>query len=67
MADPAEVLATLNAMFPMEDNAGMYFTMWYGVFDTLSRCLDFASAGHHPAYLVAGDRREAVPLKTAMG
>ena len=67
MTDPAQVLATLNAMFPMEDNAGMYFTMWYGVFDTVSRRLDFASGGHHPAYLVEKARREAVPLKTRNG
>ena len=67
MTDPRQVLAALNARFPMEDNAGMYFTMWYGVFDTVSRRLDFASAGHHPAYLLPNDRKGLIPLKTPNG
>ena len=44
MGRPEEVLKALNAMFPMEDHAGMYFTMWYGVYDRLRRELTFASA-----------------------
>jgi serine phosphatase RsbU (regulator of sigma subunit) len=64
LSQPAQVLTALNAMFPMDINAGMYFTMWYGVYDKITRRLDFASAGHHPAYLVAADRSAAVPLKT---
>jgi serine phosphatase RsbU (regulator of sigma subunit) len=67
MTNPGQVLAALNAMFPMEDNAGMYFTMWYGVFDTVSRRLDFASAGHHPAYLVPASRQDMMPLRTHNG
>jgi hypothetical protein len=64
MLAPGEVLSTLNAMFQMEHHANMYFTMWYGVFDTVSRRLEFASAGHHPAYLVPADRSEAIPMQT---
>lgn len=64
MSDPAQVLSTLNAMFQMDSHAGMYFTMWYGVFDPATRILEFASAGHHPAYLIPADRSEAVPLRT---
>jgi serine phosphatase RsbU (regulator of sigma subunit) len=67
MANPAEVLATLNAMFQMEHHADMYFTMWYGVYDTLSRRLDFASAGHHPGYLAPADRGQLTPLRTRNG
>jgi serine phosphatase RsbU (regulator of sigma subunit) len=67
LSKPGEVLTTLNAMFQMEDHAGMYFTMWYGVFDANSRRLDYASAGHHPAYLRVGDRDEVVPLRTRNG
>jgi sigma-B regulation protein RsbU (phosphoserine phosphatase) len=54
-------------MFQMEDHAEMYFTMWYGVFDTATRRLDFASAGHHPGYLLSADRQEIVPLATRNG
>jgi hypothetical protein len=45
---PAEVLTGLNASFPMESHGGMYFTIWYGVYDMDSRRLDYASAGHPP-------------------
>ena len=64
MANPAEVLACLNNMFGMEDHADMYFTMWYGVFDRSARRLTYASAGHHPAYLLPPDRGEAMALRT---
>jgi serine phosphatase RsbU (regulator of sigma subunit) len=67
MADPAQVLRALNHMFPMEDHAGMYFTLWYGVYDTASRQLHYASAGHHPAFLVPADRGSALGLRTRCG
>lgn len=51
-ADPAQVLARLNAMFPMDEHGGLFFTMWYGVFEPATRALRYASAGHHPAYLL---------------
>jgi len=66
-ARPEEVLAALNQIFPMDDHAGMYFTMWYGVYDTISRELRFASAGHHPAFLVPADRGGMTALKTRNG
>ncbi len=53
--DPAQVLRSLNAMFQMDSHDGMYFSMWYGVYDTRSRSLHYASAGHHPAFLAHGD------------
>jgi serine phosphatase RsbU (regulator of sigma subunit) len=64
MSDPAQVLGALNDMFQMESHAGMYFTMWYGVFDPTTRALEFASAGHHPAYLIPADRSGMFPLRT---
>lgn len=62
--DPAAVLRTLNTMFPMHAHGGMFFTMWYGVFDVRTRVLSFCSAGHHPGFLVPRAKREAVPLRT---
>ncbi len=62
--EPAEVLASLNAMFPMERHDGMYFTMWYGVYHLQQRMLRYACAGHHPSYLVPPARTAATPLKT---
>lgn len=67
MSDPSQVLATLNDMFQMERHADMYFTIWYGVYDAVTRRLSYASAGHHPGYLLPSDRSEAVPLRTRNG
>jgi len=61
---PAQVLKNLNAMFQMDTHGGMCFTIWYGVYDAADRLLSYASAGHHPAYLVAPDRARAIPLQT---
>jgi serine phosphatase RsbU (regulator of sigma subunit) len=61
--DPAQVLASLNAMFQMDDHDGMYFTAWYGVYSLRTRRLAYASAGHHPAYLYAPGG-EVAPLRT---
>jgi serine phosphatase RsbU (regulator of sigma subunit) len=54
--NPAQVLASLNDRFPMSDHNGLYFTMWYGVYDTATRVLSFGTAGHGPAILVPPDK-----------
>ncbi len=64
LRNPREVLTSLNAMFQMDSHDGQYFTMWYGVYDTDARLLRYASAGHHPAYLVTPGQSDALPLKT---
>lgn len=46
---PSQVLARLNAMYPMDGHAGMFFTIWYGVLDRRDWSLEYASAGHHPS------------------
>ncbi len=61
---PADVVRRLNEMFPMEEHASMFFTIWYGVFDAGRRVIDFCSAGHHPAYLLPPDRAMLTPLHT---
>ena len=52
--NPSEVLANLNDMFQGESHNNLMLTMWYGVYRTDDRMLTYGSAGHHPAYLVAG-------------
>jgi serine phosphatase RsbU (regulator of sigma subunit) len=69
LREPAEVLASLNTMFQMDRHDGMFFTMWYGVYHIGQRLLRFASAGHHPSYLVTDradtpGRRGAMALRT---
>jgi len=62
---PGEVLNRLNAMFQMENHNGMFFTIWYGVYNRLDRSLVYSSGGHHPAYVVSPDRKSFAPLTTA--
>ena len=47
----------------MEEHGGMFFTMWYGVYDKRSRSLRYSSAGHPPAILLA-PRTQAYKLGT---
>jgi phosphoserine phosphatase RsbU/P len=49
--DPALVLGKLNSTFPMEGHNDMYFSVWYGVYNSRSRDLDYCSGGHPPALL----------------
>jgi PAS domain S-box-containing protein len=51
--DPGTVLAGLNRAFPMAQNNGKYFTIWYGIYHKPTRELTFASGGHHAAVLVS--------------
>ncbi len=53
--EPAEVLTALNHAFPMERHDGKYFTMWYGVYQPLSRRLRYSCAGHPPARLLPAE------------
>ncbi len=69
-ARPDQVLGALNEAFQMEDHAGMYFTIWYGIFRPSDRRLTFASAGHPPALLIDRGRRDPLELaveKPAVG
>ena len=49
---PETVLEALNTVFQAGENGEDYFTFWYGVYNTTSRQLTFASAGHPPGILV---------------
>lgn len=52
--EPAAVFKGLNDAFQMEEHSGLYFTLWYGVYETDTRRLHFGSAGHPPALLLSG-------------
>ena len=54
-ADPKTVLAKLNAVFPMSRHDGMYFTMWYGIYDVAAGRVTWSGAGHPPAVLIRPD------------
>jgi serine phosphatase RsbU (regulator of sigma subunit) len=61
---PANVLHTLNVMFDMKAHGGLTLSAWYGVYDSHQRRMLYATAGHHPAYLVPSRRDRAIPLET---
>lgn len=63
-ANPAEVLDALNRALPMEVYAGMYFTVWYGVYDAAGGTLNFASAGHPPGLVFMSGRESCLHLST---
>ncbi|MBX9715003.1 MAG: SpoIIE family protein phosphatase [Burkholderiaceae bacterium] len=62
--DPGQVLHSLNTMFQMDSHGGMYFSIWYGVYEPKTRLLRYSSAGHHPSYLAQPSRQEMTPLQT---
>ena len=62
--DPAAVMRGLNRAFPIEQHNNLFFTMWYGVYDIAERMLAFATAGHHPAFLLAPGATQPLPLGT---
>lgn len=65
---PDQVLAELNGLFQMDRQAGLYFTMWYGVYRPSSRTLSYAVAGHPPALaFIKTDGRPSTALLAARG
>jgi sigma-B regulation protein RsbU (phosphoserine phosphatase) len=52
---PSQVLAGLNHAFPMAEQNGKYFTLWYGIFNPVTRELTHAGGGHPPAIAIAPD------------
>ncbi len=50
---PEQVLAALNQTFPMEEQNGLYFTLWYGVFNRVTKKIAYATAGHPAGLLIS--------------
>lgn len=61
--DPSAVLTSLNHNFMMQQQGGMYFTIWYGVYDQATHQLIYAAAGHPPAVMLS-ERQELWQLET---
>lgn len=54
---PVDVAHLVNKSFQMSDHNGLYFTLWYGVFNTETRELEYLSAGHPPSVLVDSENQ----------
>lgn len=66
--DPGSVLRALNEAFAMEKHNLLYFTIWYGVFNRVTRVICYASAGHPPAVAISAGgepvelRQQSMPI-----
>jgi sigma-B regulation protein RsbU (phosphoserine phosphatase) len=54
-AVPSQVLRGLNLAFPMDQQSGKYFTIFYGIYDTQAREIVYSSGGHPPPIAVYPD------------
>ncbi len=57
--DPAQVINALNKAFQMDQQNGLFFTIWYGIYHRPTRRLDYAGGGHPPALLLTGPDAES--------
>jgi sigma-B regulation protein RsbU (phosphoserine phosphatase) len=67
LKNPAQTLETLNMTFPAEKHNDMFFSLWYGIYHTVSRTLTYASAGHPPALMFSDKKtkgRNMIRLRT---
>ncbi len=55
VTSPAEVAGRLNALYPMESPARLYFTLLYGILDTKTGEFRFVSAGNPGPILAHAD------------
>ena len=59
--NPVGVVSALNESFPMEEHGGLFFSIWYGVFDKNNGILEYVCAGH-PAPLLFKDNENPEKL-----
>jgi sigma-B regulation protein RsbU (phosphoserine phosphatase) len=60
---PSQVLFALNNAFQMDQQNGLYFTIWYGVYHKPTRQVEFSGGGHPPALLMTGPSAELATLR----
>ena len=60
---PEQVMNALNEAFQMEKHNGLFFTIWYGLYNPRKGSLIYASAGHPPALLFSPGQ-PCIELKT---
>src|SRR5262249_19232163 len=61
--EPGQVLSGLNNAFQMDQQNGLFFTIWYGVYHKLTRQLNYSGGGHPPALLVNGPSSSQAALE----
>ena len=64
---PDQVLTALNKAFPMEQQNGKFFTIWYGVIDRQEKKMTYSGGGHPPSVLLSGNAGEPLKLTALKG
>ncbi len=59
---PDQVLGALNNAFQMDQQNGLFFTIWYGVYHKPTRRIDYAGGGHPPGLLLTGPTADTAEL-----
>ena len=57
---PSSVISSLNQAFQIDDRNDKYFTIWYGVYNTKNRQLQYSSAGHPPGILLGHQEADQI-------
>ncbi len=61
---PAQVLSAVNRELLSSIRKGMFVTMFYGLLDTRTGHVSFASAGHNPLIVIEGEAGNVRQIKT---
>jgi sigma-B regulation protein RsbU (phosphoserine phosphatase) len=60
---PGQVLGALNNAFQMDQQNGLFFTIWYGVYHKPTRRLNYSGGGHPPVLLLSGPSADQAALE----
>lgn len=60
--NPGQVLTALNRAFQMDQQNGLFFTIWYGIYHKSTRQIEYAGGGHPAALLRTGPSAEETKL-----
>lgn len=60
--NPGQVLTALNRAFQMDQQNGLFFTIWYGIYHKSTRQIEYAGGGHPAALLRTGSTVEDAKL-----
>ncbi|MDR1515762.1 MAG: SpoIIE family protein phosphatase [Synergistaceae bacterium] len=64
--EPHELLESVNRQLCQDNDAGMFVTVFVGIFDTKLKTLKYANAGHNPPLILRGGRAEWLPVEPGM-
>ena len=57
LEDPGEVLSEVNNLLVEDNNAAMFVTVFYGIYDPATGTLTYCNGGHNPPVIVRADGR----------